>query len=524
MQSASSQGGAHSAKLNADDQPFTEMSTSRKAGATSRLRDAMTSFRLNRRAFAAAALTLGALGLTASKEVREPDDLQPDSEFPKGFRWGTATSAYQIEGATQEDGRGASIWDTFARLPGKIRDGDNADIADDHYHRYKEDVALMKALGVSTYRFSIAWPRLFPEGRGAPNPKGLAFYDRLVDELLANGIMPFATLYHWDLPQALQDRGGWESRDTAQAFAAYAGFVASKLGDRVGHFFTLNEMRTFIELGYGNGSFAPGLVLPKARLYQARHHAVLGHGLAVQAVRANGRGNIKVGMAENIMTALPAVETLKNIHAAELATREMNAAYLTVMLEGRYTDAYLAAAGADAPRFTADELRTISTPVDFVGINVYAPGAYVEASDAAPGYTAIPLPRSYPHMESRWLTFGPDTLYWAPRQVARLWGVKDIYITENGTSAADQPADDGKVYDIDRVMFLRQYLAQLRRATSEGVPVRGYFVWSLLDNFEWLEGYSIRFGLHYVDYLTLKRTPKLSASFYKKVIARNALV
>jgi len=484
----------------------------------------MTSSRFTRRGFAAAVLTLGTLTLAASKEIGEADEPQPNSGFPEGFRWGTATSAYQIEGATQEDGRGVSIWDTFSRLPGKIRDGANADIACDHYHLYKEDVALMKALGVSSYRFSIAWPRLFPEGRGAPNPKGLAFYDRLVDELLANGIEPFATLYHWDLPQALQDRGGWESRDTVEAFAAYAGFVASKLGDRVRHFFTLNEIRTFVELGYGSGNFAPGLVLPKARLNQVRHHAVLGHGLAVQAVRANGRGGIKVGPAENITTALPDVETLKNIRAAELATREMNAPYLTVMLEGRYTDGWLSAAGADAPRFTADELRTISTPVDFVGLNVYAPGAYVRASDAAPGYTAIPLPVSYPHMESRWLTFGPGTLYWAPRQVATLWNVKEIYISENGTSAADRPASDGTFYDVDRVMYLREYLSQLRRATSEGVPVRGYFVWSLLDNFEWADGYETRFGLHHVDYKTLKRTPKLSASFYKKVIARNALV
>ena len=484
----------------------------------------MTSSRFTRRGFAAAVLTLGTLTLAASKEIGEADEPQPNSGFPEGFRWGTATSAYQIEGATQEDGRGVSIWDTFSRLPGKIRDGANADIACDHYHLYKEDVALMKALGVSSYRFSIAWPRLFPEGRGAPNPKGLAFYDRLVDELLANGIEPFATLYHWDLPQALQDRGGWESRDTVEAFAAYAGFVALKLGDRVRHFFTLNEIRTFVELGYGSGNFAPGLVLPKARLNQVRHHAVLGHGLAVQAVRANGRGGIKVGPAENITTALPDVETLKNIRAAELATREMNAPYLTVMLEGRYTDGWLSAAGADAPRFTADELKTISTPVDFVGINVYAPGAYVRASDAAPGYTAIPLPVSYPHMESRWLTFGPGTLYWAPRQVATLWNVKEIYISENGTSAADRPASDGTFYDVDRVMYLREYLSQLRRATSEGVPVRGYFVWSLLDNFEWADGYETRFGLHHVDYKTLKRTPKLSASFYKKVIARNALV
>ena len=198
------------------------------------------------------------------------DEPQRTAGFPEGFRWGTATSAYQIEGAAQEDGRGPSIWDTFCRLPRKILDGTNGDVACDHYHLYKEDVALMKALGVTTYRFSIAWPRLFPEGRGLPDPKGLAFYDRLVDELLANGIEPFATLYHWDLPQVLQDRGGWELRETAEAFAAYAGFAAAKLGDRVGNFFTTNEIRTFIEMGYGNGEFAPGLALPKARLNQAR--------------------------------------------------------------------------------------------------------------------------------------------------------------------------------------------------------------------------------------------------------------
>jgi beta-glucosidase len=484
----------------------------------------MTSFRFTRRGLAASALALGALGLTGSKLLKEPDDAHLKSRFPEGFRWGTATSAYQIEGATDVDGRGPSIWDTFARLPGKIRDGANADIADDHYHLYKEDVALMKALGVKTYRFSIAWPRVFPEGRGTANLKGLAFYQRLVDELLANGIEPYATLYHWDLPQALQDRGGWESRDTAQAFADYAGYVARQLGDRIGHFFTLNEMRSFVELGYGNGVFAPGLNLPKARLYQVRHHAVLGHGLGVQAVRANGRAGLKVGPAENITIALPDIETLRNIRAAQEATRELNAPYLTVILEGRYTDQYLKAAGADAPRFTEADLKTISTPVDFVGINVYGPGAFVRARDKVPGYAQLPLPASYPHMKSSWLDFAPETLYWAPRQLQKLWNVKEIYITENGTSSTDKPEADGRIDDLDRVMFLRQYLAQLRRATSEGVPVRGYFVWSLLDNFEWADGYTIRFGLHYVDYKTLKRTPKLSASFYKKVIERNALV
>ena len=481
-----------------------------------------------RQAAAVGASALGASAIAAPSGTRPDDGADDEREvsraFPAGFLWGTATAAYQIEGAVSEDGRGPSIWDTFTHTPGKIRNDDNGDVADDHYHRYRDDVQSMKALAATAYRFSISWSRIFPQGTGAPNPKGLDFYNRLLDNLVANGIAPFPTLYHWDLPQTLQDRGGWETRDTAQAFADYAGYVAEKLSDRARHFFTLNECATFVELGHATGAFAPGLKLPPGRLNQVRHHALLAHGLAVQAIRARSRAGTQVGLAENISVCVPVIEAPEHIAAAELATRELNAPYVTAIMEGRYRESFLAAAGADAPKVAAEDMNVIGTPVDFVGINVYAPGAYVEASDAAPGYTAIPLPRSYPHMESRWLTFGPDTLYWAPRQVARLWGVKDIYITENGTSAADQPAADGKVYDIDRVMFLRQYLAQLRRATSEGVPVRGYFVWSLLDNFEWLEGYSIRFGLHYVDYLTLKRTPKLSASFYKKVIARNALV
>jgi beta-glucosidase len=442
--------------------------------------------------------------------------------FPDGFRWGTATSSYQVEGAAQEDGRGPSIWDTFTQEPGRIRDGSNGQTSVDHYHRYKEDVALMKWIGAQTYRFSIAWPRVFPEGRGKANPKGLDFYDRLVDELLAAGIEPFATLYHWDLPQALQDRGGWESRDTAEAFGDYASYVASKLTDRVRQVFTINEMQTFVEHGHNSGVFAPGLKLDRARLNQVRHHAVLAHGLAVQAVRASGRRGTKLGPAENIATALPAIETVENIRAAELATRELNAPYLTVMLEGRYTDAYLANAGADAPRFTPQDLKTISSKVDFVGLNVYAPSQYVLASEAAPGFVEVPLQESHPHMASPWLTLGPEVLYWAPRHAANLWKVKDIFITENGASASDEPAADGTVYDVDRVMYLRNCLMHLQRATAEGVPVRGYFLWSLLDNFEWADGYATRFGVVHVDYATQKRTPKLSASFYREVIARNA--
>jgi beta-glucosidase len=490
----------------------------------------MTAGRVTRRGLTAAAVTTlgssvagGAVALSTTGRARQTARSMPAPGFPDGFRWGTATSAYQIEGAAREDGRGASIWDTFCHTPGCIRDGSTGEVSVDHYHRYKEDVALMKSLGATTYRFSIAWPRIFPDGTGAPNAKGLAFYDRLVDELLKAGIKPYATLYHWDLPQALQDRGGWESRDTAEAFGAYAGYVAAKLSDRVEHFFTLNEMLTFVEHGHASGVFAPGLKLPPQRLNQVRHHAVLAHGLAVQAMRASARRGTRMGPAENITIAVPAIETPENIRAAELATREFNAAYLTVMMEGRYTDAYLAAAGTDAPKFTAEELKIIASPVDFVGLNVYTPSTFVLASDAAPHYSVLPLPSSYPHMASPWLTIGPEALYWAPRHAARIWNAKEIYITENGTSGADQPAEDGAIYDVDRVMYLRNYLTQLQRATAEGVPVRGYFLWSLLDNFEWADGYATRFGLVHVDYATQKRTPKLSASFYRQVIARNAL-
>jgi beta-glucosidase len=299
--------------------------------------------------------------------------------------------------------------------------------------------------------------------------------------------------------------------------------VARRLSDRVSHFFTLNEMSTFVELGYREGIFAPGLKLDPAALNQVRHHAVLAHGLAVQAIRAHGKAGTKVGPAENIATALPAVETSENIRAAELATRELNAPYLTVMMEGRYTDAYLATAGANAPKFTKSDIEIIGSPVDFVGLNVYTPSQYVVASEAKPGWSVLPFPVSHPHMASDWLRIGPEALYWAPRHAARLWGAKDLYITENGTSATDQPAADGVVYDLDRVMYLRSYLTQLQRATAEGVPVRGYFLWSLLDNFEWLDGYDKRFGLVHVDFATQKRTPKLSASFYREVIARNVV-
>ncbi|GLH75520.1 beta-glucosidase [Bradyrhizobium sp. SSBR45G] len=468
---------------------------------------------------------LAALGAANAPAQAEEAAVKDDSgrRFPTDFVWGTATSSYQIEGGATADGRGPSIWDVFTHMQGNIEDASTGDVACDHFNRYKDDVRLIKELGCRAYRFSIAWPRLFPDGGLTPNPKGLDFYNRLVDELLAQGIEPYATLYHWDLPQALQDRvGGWRSAEAAKAFAHYAGHVAQHLSDRVKTIFTINECGRFIPFGYGLGIDAPGLKLPPQEVNQARHHVALAHGLALQAIRARGRTGTRVGMAENITACLPAIDTAENIRAAEIATREMNAGFLNVILEGRYTEGFLAWSGKDAPRFTPDELKTISAPVDFVGLNIYAPQAYVVASERAPGFDVLPMPASFPHMSSPWLLVGPETAYWVPKLAAKIWNLKTIYITENGTSSDDKVTADGKIHDLDRVMYLRNYLAQLQRATSEGVPVKGYFLWSLLDNFEWVFGYKQRFGVYHVDFDSQVRTPKLSASYYRHVITRNA--
>jgi beta-glucosidase len=482
--------------------------------------------KFSRRHFAKLA-GLSALGMAAPAQAaeRKPTrDRHAPATFPKDFVWGTATSAYQIEGAVNEDGRGRSIWDTFSHTAGKIGDNSNADRANDHYHRYKEDVRLIRDLGVKAYRFSIAWPRVFPEGSGKPNPKGLDFYNRLIDELLANGIVPYATLYHWDLPQALQDRvGGWQSSETSKAFAEYSGYVAERLSDRVKYFFTLNEAGRFLNFGYGWGIDAPGLKLPTSELNQARHYVVLGHGLAVQAIRAKARAGTKVGIAENIAACVPAFATAEHIRATEMATRELNAGFLGVILEGKYTDGFLEYSGKDAPKFTADELKIIGSKNDFVGLNIYAPQFYIAASDKKPGWSVLPFPASFPHMNSEWLRIGPEVIYWAPRLAAKIWNIENIFITENGTSSEDKLTADGKVHDLDRIMFLRNYLVQLQRATSEGVPVRGYFLWSLMDNFEWIFGFEQRFGVYRVDFETQARVPKLSASFYRDVVARNAI-
>ena len=302
--------------------------------------------------------------------------------FPKGFLWGSATASYQVEGAVKVDGRGPSIWDTFSHTPGKTNNGDTGDVANDHYHLYKQDMHLMKSLGLKTYRFSVAWPRIFPTGTGTPNPKGLDFYSRLVDELIAANIQPYCTLFHWDLPQALEDKGGWQSRDTSEAFADYAGYVSEHLSDRVKYFMTLNEMKSFVDIGYRDGRHAPGLKLSVDKVNQVRHHAVLAHGLGVQAIRAHAKADVKVGLAENAEACAPVIETSEHIAAARMAMREENAGYLTAVMEGKYTDAYLAHHGANAPKFTAADMKAIGSPIDFVGLNNYTT-TWVRA-DSAP--------------------------------------------------------------------------------------------------------------------------------------------
>jgi len=425
---------------------------------------------------AGGALAGGSAATMAAAAPARPANLR----FPPDFLWGCATAAYQIEGAVAEDGRGQTNWDVFSHTPGRVANDDTGDVACDSYHRFHEDIALMKQLGVRGYRMSIAWSRIFPDGHGTPNQKGIDYYNRVIDALLAAGITPYVTLFHWDLPQALP--GGWQSRDTAQAFAAYAGFMAGKLSDRVHHFITVNELRCFTDLGHGEGKHAPGLRLGPAAVNQVRHHGILAHGLGVQAIRAHARGATQVGFADNTNFYVPVIETPEHIAAAKHALREENAMFLTAIMEGRYTDGYLAREAGNAPRVAAGDMAAIGSALDFVALNVYAP-IYVRADDAAPGYAILPHLASSPRMASPWLYVGPEVAYWAVRTVSELWKPKALYISENGCSA-DDPVVNGHVDDPDRIMYLRNYLSEFHRATAEGFPLKGYFLWSLMDNFE----------------------------------------
>ena len=442
-------------------------------------------------------------------------------KFPPGFLWGAATSAYQIEGAWDEDGKGVSIWDTFSHEEGNIYRNQNGDVADDHYHRWQEDVDLMAAIGLNAYRFSISWPRIFPEGTGAVNQPGLDFYDRLVDALLEKGIQPFVTLYHWDLPQALQDNGGWANRETAKAFADYAQIVAKTLGDRIPGWITLNEPKSIAMLGNYLGEHAPG----KENLiatWKTSVHLLFGHGLAVQALRAQLPAGAQIGISLNFNPVHPASDSEQDRQAAERGDLFVNRVFLDPLLTAKFPLEIPGIIGALLSAPDEDDLKMIAAPLDFLGVNYYT--RFVAQYD--PDFPFVNATPVYPQgndYDQLWEVY-PQGIY---ETLTRLWNdyhPPRILITENGSTVPDGLDFDKRVRDERRVRYLYDHLVQVHRAIQEGVDVGGFFVWSLLDNFEWSFGYRMRFGLVYVDYEdNLKRIPKDSAHWYSQVIQQNGI-
>jgi beta-glucosidase len=445
--------------------------------------------------------------------------------FPEGFVWGAAAASYQIEGAWNEDGKGMSVWDMMCRRPGAIWEGQSGDVACDHYHRYREDVALMKEIGLGAYRLSISWPRVIPEGAGAVNEKGLDFYDRLIDELRAAGITPYVTLFHWDYPYELYCRGGWLSPDSPRWFADYAGVVVDRLSDRVQDWMTFNEMQCFMGLGHFAGEHAPGDKFALAPFLRAVHNALLAHGRGVQTIRARARTECRVGLVPAGFVKMPATDDPADVEAARRAMFSMpdrgplsywnNTWWMDPPLEGAYPEEGLRLYGADAPAVRDGDMETICQPLDFLGVNTYR-GEYVRAGDDGEPQE-VPYRLGWPVTTFHWPVM-PESLYWGPKFYHERYGLP-LLLTENGMACTDWVSLDGKVHDMQRIDFLHRYLLQLERAIQDGVDVRGYFYWSILDNFEWAEGFKQRFGLVHVDYPTQKRTLKDSAHWYKDVIA-----
>lgn len=438
--------------------------------------------------------------------------------FPEGFLWGSATASYQIEGAAWTDGRGECIWDRFARIPGKVAGGHNGDNACDHYNRWKQDIKLMKDLGMQTYRFSTAWPRVIPTGRGPINKAGLDFYDRLVDGILDAGIIPFTTLFHWDLPQPLQDQGGWLNRDlVVPAFGEYAEAVVKRLGDRVKNWMTHNEIPCFIGTGHDEGRHAPGLHVTRKELNNAYHNAFLTHGMAVRIVREFARKDAEVGLVNNPLIPVPLAETPAHEEAALKAFVRIGANLAEPILKGAYADWWLEEQGADRPDIRDGDMKLIASPTDFLGVNVYS-GVFTEPSEDALGYRLLKFPSGYPHLALNWLKPVPQALYWAVRYYREHYGVRKTYISETGCACDDVKDENGRFVDLDRIQWIRSHVKEAHRAVREGLGLAGFFQWSLLDNFEWAEGYYKRFGLVHVDYETQERTLKESAYFYREII------
>ncbi|MFF9003412.1 GH1 family beta-glucosidase [Streptomyces achromogenes] len=443
--------------------------------------------------------------------MSEPIDL---AVFPPDFLWGTATASYQIEGAVAEDGRSPSIWDTFSHTPGKIAGDDNGDVACDHYHRWREDIGLMRRLGVNAYRFSVAWPRVVPGGTGPVNAKGLAFYDELVDALLEAGITPSVTLYHWDLPQVLQDRGGWPERDTARAFAEYASVVAGRLGDRVTLWTTLNEPLCSAWIGHLEGTMAPGWTDLTAAV-RASCHLLLGHGLATQAIRAAAPG-ARVGIVNNLSTVHPATDRPEDVAAARRHDGHVNRWWLDPVHGRGFPADMVDTYGVELPLKDTD-LATIAAPLDWLGLNYYFP-QYVADDPAGPApYTRSVRREGVPRTGMDWEidASGIETLL---LRLTEEYGARALYVTENGSAFPDVVRPDGSVADPERQDYLERHLAACAAAARQGAPLAGYFAWSLLDNFEWAYGYDKRFGLVHVDYRTQVRTIKGSGRRYADLV------
>ena len=452
--------------------------------------------------------------------------------FPEGFLWGTATASYQIEGAVDDDGRGTSIWDTFSHTPGKVLHGDTGDIACDHYHRLEEDLGIMAEIGIKAYRFSVAWPRIQPEGSGPVNQKGLDYYRRLVDGLREHSIEPMLTLYHWDLPQTLEDRGGWTSRETSERFAEYVEIVYEALADSVRFWITLNEPWVSAWMGYGKGVHAPGHE-DTSKALAATHHLLLGHGLALEKMRSRGHEDDHLGITLNLAPVRPASDRPVDAEAARRVDGNANRLYLDPLFRGSYPEDMLDHYASDSDfSFVRDgDLDKISAPIDFLGVNYYMRHTVIDGRNRSDPTTATRfsdldavtvLPPGVETTAMGW-PVEPDALTELLVRLHREYTRVPIYITENGRAVHDYVDPEGGVDDEERVAFLDAHFRAAHAAIEQGVDLRGYMVWSLLDNFEWAEGYSKRFGIVFVDYGTQRRIPKMSALWYKEVIERNGL-
>ena len=447
--------------------------------------------------------------------------------FSADFTWGAAAASYQIEGAARADGKGPSVWDALCRQPNKIKNGHRGETACHHYHRYEEDVALMAELGLKAYRLSLSWPRILPAGRGPVNEAGLEFYERLVDALLQAGIEPWVTLFHWDYPYALYREGGWLNPASPDWFAEYAQVAVGRLSDRVAHWLTLNEPQCFIGLGHQTGEHAPGLRLGFADVLTATHHALLAHGKGVQAIRARARRPATVGFAPVGVTYIPATADPADVEAARKRMFAVsgkhcwnNTWFADPVVLGAYPQDGLQRFAADMPEMGPTDMETIAQPLDFYGVNVYH-GEVVRATRGG-GVQTVPYPAGGPRTAMDW-PVTPQALYWGPRFLYERYGLP-LVVTENGMANCDWVQEDGRVRDPQRIDYVRAYLRAYRRAAADGVDARGYFLWSIMDNFEWTEGYDKRFGLIYVDYDTGRRVPKDSARWYGRVIASNGAV